>query len=762
MRLAIDGMSCASCVGRVQKALAATPGVASASVNLATEQAEVAFATDPDPAALLMAVKRAGYDARVLASGETDDVGETTRKAEREALGRRLSVAIGLTLPVFLVEMGSHLFPAFHRWIMATMGDWNWRIQFVLITALLAGPGRHFFRTGLSALLRGAPDMNALVAIGAGAAWAFSTVATFAPGALPAGTAHVYFEAAGVIVTLILLGRSLEARAKGQTGTAIRKLVGLQVKTAHVMRNGIATDVAIADVRVGDIVMVRPGERLPVDGEVVEGSSSIDQSAITGEPIPVRKRVGDAVVGGTINKAGSLTFRVTHIGRDTVLAGIVRMVQNAQGSRLPIEAMVDRVTAWFVPAVLVAALVTFAIWMLVGPAPALPLALVNAVAVLIIACPCAMGLATPTSITVAIGRAAGLGVLFRRGDVLQTLRDVTIVAFDKTGTLTVGRSTLTDLTVAPGFDENDVLTLAASVEARSEHATAGAVVAAAVDRHLALEPVVDFEVATGAGVSAICRGHRIDIGSARHMIARGVDTGNFATVAERLSRNGRSPLFFAIDGCGAAVGAIADEIKPTSAAAVAALKTLGLEVVMITGDNRQTAEAVGGWLGLARVVAEVLPAGKVDAIAAMKRDGGRVCFVGDGINDAPALATADVGIAIGTGTDIAIESADIVLMSGNLQGVVNAIALSKATMTNIHQNLFWAFAYNIVLIPIAAGALYGIDGPLLSPMLAAGAMAVSSLFVLGNALRLRRFKPTAAKPATASAQQRARQERSLA
>jgi Cu+-exporting ATPase len=744
IEFAIVGMTCASCVARIEKALKAVPGVTEVSVNLATERATVRIiAGTTEAAALERAVAAAGYGARqILPDAKKDrDRDRDGRKAEIRVLGRMLALAALLTLPVFGLEMGSHLVPAFHHWVMMTLGEWNWRLQFVLTTIVLFGPGLRFFKKGIPALLRGAPDMNALVALGSGAAWAYSLVATFLPDVLPAGTTNVYYEAAAVIVTLILLGRTLEARAKGRTSEAIKKLVGLQPKTARLVKNGVTIEVPLAEVRVGDMVMVRPGEKIAVDGEIVGGSSFVDESMMTGEPLPVAKGLGAEVVGGTINRTGSFSFRATKVGSATLLAQIIRMVEAAQGSKLPIQALVDKVTAWFVPAVIAAALLTFGAWLFLGPEPALSFALVNAVAVLIIACPCAMGLATPTSIMVGTGRAAELGVLFRKGEALQTLRDATVIALDKTGTLTEGRPELTDFVVTDGFVEADVLRLVGSVEARSEHPVAEAIVRAAERRGLVLADVADFEAVPGFGVGAVVEGRKLEIGADRLMTRLGLDISAFASAAARLADEGKTPLYAAIDGRLAAIIAVADPIKASTPAAIKALHALGLRVAMVTGDNRRTAEAIGRRIGIDEIVAEVLPDGKVDAVKRLGQHGARVAFVGDGINDAPALAAADVGIAIGTGTDIAIESADVVLMSGDLRGVANAIALSKATIRNIGQNLFWAFAYNIALIPVAAGVLYPFSGTLLSPMLAAGAMALSSVFVLTNALRLRRFQP---------------------
>lgn len=739
----VKGMTCASCVRRVEQAIAAVPGVSSANVNLATERASVTAVAGTDRAAIEAAVRKAGYEpSRVGTEEDAGDVRAEEKEREYARLKRDLAIAAILTLPVFAVEMGSHLVPEIHMFVMDTIGEGTSRVlQFVLVTAVLFGPGLRFFRKGVPALLRLAPDMNSLVVVGTSAAYAYSVVATFWPSVLPVGTANVYYEAASVIVTLILLGRLLEARAKGRTSEAIKRLVGLQPKTARVERQGRTVEIDLGAVLVGDRVEVRPGERVPVDGTVLSGASFVDESMITGEPVPVEKADGAFVIGGTINGNGSFTYRAEKVGADTMLAQIIKLVEAAQGGKLPIQAAVDRVTQWFVPAVMAAAAVTFLVWLLLGPDPALAFALVNAVAVLIIACPCAMGLATPTSIMVGTGRAAEIGVLFRKGEALQTLRDADVVALDKTGTLTEGRPELTDLVVANGFDRAEILGLVAAVEARSEHPIAAAIIAAA-DRE-GVERLVPegFEAIPGYGAKALVAGRTVAVGADRFMARLGFGVAAFASDAERLGREGKSPLYVALDGRLAAMVAVADPVKPSSAAAVRALHEMGLRVAMVTGDNQRTADAIAAQLGIDEVVAEVLAEGKVDAVKRLREGGRNVAFVGDGINDAPALAEADTGLAVGTGTDVAIESADVVLMSGNLMGVVNAIAISKATIDNIRQNLFWAFGYNVVLIPVAAGALYPFTGILLSPILAAGAMALSSVFVLGNALRLRLFKP---------------------
>ena len=738
----VEGMTCASCVRRVEKAIATVPGVVSANVNLATNQATVTALVGVKPGDLGAAIVKAGYEAHLPA--ETEATGWSREKARDEellSLRRDLIIATLLALPVVVVEMGGHLVPAFHHALMMRFGQQClFILSFVLTTLVLFGPGLRFFRKGIPALYRLSPDMNSLVVVGTGAAWAYSSFATFFPQFLPEGTAQVYFESAAVIVVLILFGRMMEARAKGRTGEAISKLMTLQARTARVERQGAFVEVAIESVAVGERVQLRPGERVPVDGEVTEGQSFVDESMISGEPLPVAKRQGATLTGGTVNGTGSLTFVVTRVGADTVLSQIIRMVEAAQGAKLPVQALVDRVTTWFVPAVMAVAVLTFGIWFVLGPEPQLSHALVNAVAVLIIACPCAMGLATPASIMTGTGRAAELGVLFRNGGALQDVRDIGIIALDKTGTLTEGHPVLTDMEIMPAGDRQSLLAKAAAVEERSEHPAAKAIVDAARTEGLMLPAVSNFEAEAGYGVTATVAGEQIAIGARRFMDKLDIDITPLADKAAALTEKARSPLYMAVNGKVAALLAIADPIKPTTPAAIRAFHAEGLKVVMISGDVTATAEAIGRELGIDEVVADVLPAGKVAAIERLKAGGARVGFVGDGINDAPALARADVGFAVGTGTDVAIESADVVLMGGDLKGVANAIALSRATMSNISGNLFWAFAYNVVLIPVAAGALYPWFGVTLSPMLGAGAMALSSVFVLGNALRLKRFR----------------------
>ena len=737
-RLSIDGMTCASCTGRVERALSEVPGVLSASVNLATQTASIrVLEGSVMPETLAGIVTETGYPAKPV-----DNETPTDHNSEIEPLRRNTLIAGALTLPVFLTEMGGHLYPPLHHAIMGSIGMQNfWVLQFLLITLVLVWPGRRFFRIGLPLLAKGSPDMNSLVALGTLAAWTYSTIATFAPALLPDGTRAVYFEAAGVIVTLILAGRWMEARAKGRTGAAIRHLIGLRPDTVLLSRDGDFVEVPLAEVAVGDVIMVRPGGRIAVDGVVTEGTSYVDESMITGEPVPVAKATDDAVTGGTINGRKPLTYRATAVGSNTVLARIIDMVQTAQGAKLPIQALADKVVRIFVPVVLGIAALTVLTWLIIGPQPALGHALVAGVAVLIIACPCAMGLATPTSIMVGTGRAAELGVLFRKGDALQRLDDAKVVAFDKTGTLTEGRPSLVDQFTAPGTDASEMLRLTAAVEQGSDHPVARAILSAAPGD---LPKVTDSETVPGYGLTATLDGQTLLVGSEDHLIRNGVDTAPLQDAIARFADKGQSLVCLARDGQAVAVFAIADQIKPSAKPAIDALHAAGLKVAMVSGDNPAAANAIARQLGIDHVTAGVRPDGKVDAIRALRDRFGTVAFVGDGINDAPALAEADIGLAIGTGTDVAIEAADIVLSSGRVSGVVNAVDVSKHTMRNIRQNLFWAFAYNTALIPVAAGVLYPAFGILLSPMLGAGAMALSSVFVLTNALRLRSIAPVQA------------------
>ena len=735
-------MSCASCVGRIERAITQLDGVQSVVVNLATGLATVeAEGGNPGLShAVVAAVAEAGFAAKP--DGEvSSESAEAEEEAARQGLWRSFVTAVLFTLPIVVFDMGSHFIPGLREWIEEDLGRAPFHlILFALASVVQFGPGLRFYRLGWRTLSHFAPDMNALVVLGTSAAYGYSVVATLMPGLLPEGSAHVYFEASAVIITLVLLGRLLEARARGRTTVAIKKLLGLQPRTARVIRSGKEFEISLETVQKGDLLRVRPGEKVPVDGIVEEGGSHVDESMITGEPIPVRKEAGAEVTGGTINGSGSFTFAATRVGAETVLAQIVEMVRAAQGSKLPIQAVVDRVTRWFVPVVVALAVLTFLIWLLWGPAPALTLALVNAVAVLIIACPCAMGLATPTSIMVGTGKGAELGILFRKGEALQILRDARIVALDKTGTLTEGRPTVTDVVSLNSFDEETLLHLAASAEQASEHPFARAILESAEKRSLVLAKPEGFESVAGKGIRCTVNGRRLEIGSMRYLESTGHAIESLDGDVSRISSQGKTPVAIGIDGHAAGVLAIADPIKPSTAEAVLALKKAGLRVVMITGDTGTTAQAVASQIGIDEVLAEIMPGAKADAVKRLQSDGSIVIFVGDGINDAPALAQADVGIAIGTGTDIAIESAQVVLMSGDLRKVPSALALSRATIRNIHQNLFWAFAYNAALIPVAAGALYPAFGILLSPVFAAAAMAASSICVVTNALRLRWFR----------------------
>ncbi|WP_338663393.1 heavy metal translocating P-type ATPase [Pararoseomonas sp. SCSIO 73927] len=726
--IGVAGMTCAGCARRVERHLAALPGVNAASVNFATHRATVRHAPGTvDRAALESAIRAAGYAPVAEAVPEESAGPAAPPGAEEEAgLRRDAAIAVALAAPLFMVEMGGHLVPALHHAVSGTA--WN-LAQLVLASAVVFGPGLRFQRTGWPALFRGAPEMNSLVALGTLAALAYSAVVVLAPGLVPEESRHVYFEASAVIVALVLLGRWLEARSRGRASAAIRRLLDLQPPVARVDRGGEEVEVPAAGLRAGDVMRLRPGERVPTDAVVLEGESHIDESMVTGESAPVRRGVGDAVVGGTVNGAGALRLRATAVGSGTVLARITRLVEEAQGGKLPIQALADRVTLWFVPAVIGVAALTFLGWLLLGGGVAQ--ALVAAVAVLIIACPCAMGLATPVAVMVGTGRGAELGVLFRRGAALQALQGVSVVAMDKTGTLTEGRPALTDFLPAPGFDEATLLPLIAAAESGSEHPVAAAIRAAAAERGLRVPVASNMRAVPGMGLRAEVEGQRVEVGADRFMASLGLDVSPFAAEAARLGGAGRSPVYAAVEGRLAAILAVADPVRATSPTAMSALRAMGLRLAMVSGDNRRTAEAIARPLGIGEVEAEVLPDGKVEAVRRLKGRGA-LAFVGDGINDAPALAAADVGIAIGTGTDVAIESADVVLMSGDPRGVATAIGLSRATLRNIRQNLFWAFAYNAVLIPVAMAGL-------LSPVLAAAAMGLSSVFVVGNALRLRGF-----------------------
>jgi len=738
--LAIKGMTCASCVARVEKVLTTLPGVDTATVNLTTEKARI---THPPgaigTAALVRAVEQAGFEAHEATSAGGD---AAAREAETAATRHKMMFAATFTLPLFLVAMLKFT-PGFEEPMMSLLPErgWMW-IEFLLATPVLFYAGQVFFKYGWAELSHLNPGMNSLVMLGASAAYFYSLLALLAPGIFPEGTATTYFEAAGVIITLILLGRYLEAVAKGRTSEAIKKLMQLQAKTARVLRDGRETEIPIEDVVAGDLVVVRPGERLAVDGVVTEGSSYVDEAMISGEPAPVEKGPGAEVTGGTVNKTGAFTMRATRIGADTVLSQIIRMVEEAQGSKPPIQKMADQIASVFVPLVMAAAALTFGVWLFFGPDPALSFAFVTSVSVLLIACPCAMGLATPTAIMVGTGKGAEMGVLFRKGTALEVLARIDTVVLDKTGTLTKGQPELTYFDVFTE-DRDETLRLVAAAETKSEHPIAEAIVRAAREKGLDLPAVGAFNAEPGYGIEADVEGRKVQVGADRYMERLGIDLGPVAGRAAELADQARTPLYAAIDGQLAAMIAVADALKGGSRDAIATLQGMDMETVMVTGDNERTARAIAAEVGIDRVLAEVLPDRKAEEIKRLQSQGRKVAFVGDGINDAPALAQADVGIAIGTGTDIAIEAGDVILMSGDLRGIVNARHLSRRTLATIRLNFFWAYAYNVALIPVAAGALYPWMGVLLSPMLAAGAMSFSSIFVVTNSLRLRRFQAPA-------------------
>jgi Cu+-exporting ATPase len=744
----VTGMTCASCVGQVERALDKVPGVLEASVNLANERATVEYlAGEVEPRELEKAVEDAGYG--VIREDEGSSGGDSHEREYRK-LRADFLLAAALTAVILigsLPHMVGFMLPIPTGWLNLGL--------LLLATPVQLWAGWRFYRGAWGALKHGQANMNTLVVIGTSAAYLYSAVATLAPGLFTAGRADVYFDTSALIITLILLGRLLEARAKGRTNEVIKKLAGLQARTARVVRGGEEVDVPVEDVVVGDVVIVRPGEKIPVDGRVLSGESAIDESMITGESIPVTKREGDEVIGATMNTSGSFRFEATKVGEDTALHQIMRMVEEAQGSKAPIQRLADRISAVFVPAVMGVAAMAFLVWLLFGPEPALTFALLNTVAVLIIACPCAMGLATPTSIMVGTGKGAESGVLIKGGEALEGAHKLDTVVLDKTGTLTRGTPELTDVVVENGISEEELLRLIASAERGSEHPLGEAIVRGAKDRGLALTEAEEFQAVSGGGIRASVEGRQILIGNGRFLAEAGVAEDGLVPRGEELALAGKTPVLVAVDGGPAGIVAVADTVKEESREAVHRLHALGLEVAMLTGDNRHTAEAIARELGMDRVVAEVRPEDKAAEVKRLQAEGKRVGMVGDGINDAPALAQADVGIAIGTGTDVAMEAADVTLISGDVRGVARAIGLSKATVRNIKQNLFWAFAYNVALIPVAAGVLYPLfsDGSVpeilrpvlgeygfLNPVLAAVAMALSSVTVVSNALRLRQVK----------------------
>ncbi|MEO8692208.1 MAG: heavy metal translocating P-type ATPase [Acidimicrobiales bacterium] len=739
--LVSDGVSCPTCVVNIESLLDEVPGVARVEVNQGAERVRVAY--DPDRvsvADMTTLVDSAGYRVRERpepGTASTEDSEAEARRVEVADLTRRFVISALLSAPVLFAVMVRDFFDP--SWLPAWASN-HW-LQLALVTPVMVWTGWPIHRTGWLTLRHRTADMNTLITVGTVAAFGYSLMVTVAPGLLPSDLRDVYFEAVGAIITLILLGRLLEARAKAGTGEAIRALIGLQARMARVVRDGAEVEIPIDEVVVGEVVVVRPGEKVPVDGEVIDGRSAVDESMVTGEPIPVTKAAGDSVIGATINQTGAFRMRATKVGRDTMLAQIIRLVESAQASKAPIQRLADLAASYFVPAVMFIAVATFTVWFVAGPSPAFTMALVAAVAVLIIACPCALGLATPLSIMVGTGKGAQSGILIRSAEALETAQRLDTIVLDKTGTITEGRPALTDVIPLAGFDEAELLRLVASAERSSEHPLAAAIVTGATDRGIKLVDPVGFDSVTGKGIRATVAGREILVGNPRLLADAGIDTTALAASVDQLSGEGKTAMVAAVDGHPAGVIAVADTLKAGSKAAVAGLRHLALEVVMITGDNRRTAAAIARQVGITRVLAEVLPEHKALEVRRLQEEGRVVGMVGDGINDAPALAQADIGLAIGTGTDVAIEAADITLISGALDGIVTAIALSRATMRNIRQNLFFAMIYNGVGIPLAAGILYPFVGWRLSPMIAAAAMAASSLSVVSNANRLRRWHP---------------------
>jgi len=744
--LRVIGMHCASCVATIERALSELPGVEKATVNLATEKARVQY--NPallSPSQMVTAIRDVGYDAWAEVSGAQAREQEKLLKIrEIQELTRKVLVSAVLGAIIFL---GS--FPQWFPFIPRILQS-PWTLFFLTLPVQFWA-GRQFLSGTVSSLRHRTADMNALIGIGTLSAFLYSSIVTFFPVLLPENMRVVYFDTAAVIIFFILLGRLLEAKAKSRTSATIQKLIGLQAKTARIIRDGQEVDVPIEEVKVGDIVMVRPGEKIPVDGVVVEGYSSVDESMVTGESIPVEKKAGDTVIGATVNKTGSFQFQATKVGSETLLAQIIQLVEEAQGSKAPIQRMADVVASYFVPAVILIAVTTFGVWYVWGPAPSLRYALVNFVSVLIIACPCALGLATPTSIMVGTGKGAENGILIRSAEALETAHKINAIILDKTGTLTKGQPSLTDIVALnsfEGMEEKEILRLAASAEKGSEHPLGEAIVRAAKERALPLSDAQEFEAIPGHGILARIQSHQVAVGNLKlfqllknQQRLEMSKENEFTSILETLSAEGKTPVLIAIDGKPAGIIAVADTLKPYSRETVTALHRLGIEVVMLTGDNRKAAEAIARQAGVERVLAEVLPGDKVEQVKQLQREGKIVAMVGDGINDAPALAQADIGIAIGSGTDVAMEASDITLVGEDLRNIVTAISLSRATIRNIRQNLFWAFIYNIIGIPIAAGVLYPFFGKLLNPMIAAFAMAFSSVSVVTNANLLRLFKP---------------------
>jgi len=728
-------MSCAACVRRVENALNDVPGVLNSTVNLTSERATVTVVPgSTDSEKLKLVVEDSGYEAEAVQE-ETKDWEKSSREKHYRQLFHKLVFSVIFTVTILLAS-----FSEMFSFLNVIPKNSLWLILFVLTTPVLIYAGKQFYVGAWKALKHRTTDMNTLIAIGTSAAFLYSLVATFFSNVLPENMRHVYYDTTAVIITLILFGRLLEAKAKGKTSEAIKKLMGLQPKTARVVREEIEIDIPIDQVQVGDLVIVRPGERIPVDGQVMSGNSVIDESMLTGESVPIQKVVGDEVFGATMNKTGSFQFRATKVGKATALAQIIKLVQDAQGTKAPIQRMADFVASIFVPVVIVMAVVSFLVWLVFGPQPSLIFALITFVTVLIIACPCALGLATPTSIMVGTGKGAENGILIKSAEALETAHKIDTIILDKTGTITLGKPTVTDIIPLNGFDKDDILSMAASVEQSSEHPLADAIVNSARGKKLKILKTENFNALPGNGVEAWVNGTSIFLGSVKLMQNRGIDARILEHHTIRLSNEGKTPVIVAFDNKAAGLIAVADPIKKDSKTAIQQLQGMGLEIVMISGDNRRTAEAIARKINITHVLAEVMPQNKADQIKKLQQQGKVVAMVGDGINDAPALAQADVGIAMGTGTDIAMEAGDITLIKGSLASVVTAIQLSKATMRNIKQNLFGSFIYNTLGIPIAAGVLYPFLGILLNPIFAAAAMAASSVTVVSNALRLRRIR----------------------
>ena len=748
-RLKVSGIYCAECVTKIEGALLSVPGVLDASMNAASNEVRVEYSPSiGDLGLLTTAIESVGpYTAARAAEASEPELDREAAETEKEyrSLMRKWWFGAAVGVPTMILSY-PWLFPILRDWFPrgSPQLSYLWYPMGGLSLAVLVYSGSQFFSGMWEGLKHRSANMHTLIAMGTGVAWIYSTIALLFPQLFPSAEfTEVYYDVTVVVTALVVLGLAMEIKAKGRTSEAIKKLIGLQPKTARVIREGKEIDIPVEEVLANDLVVVRPGEKIPVDGEVVEGQSAVDESMITGESMPVSKKAGDEVIGATINKTGAFRFRATRVGKDTALANIIRLVQDAQGSKVPIQRIVDRVSAYFTPSVMILAILGFVAWYNFGPSPALTFALIVAVTTLIIACPCALGMATPMSLTTGIGLGAQNGILIRSGDALQTAERLNAVILDKTGTITFGKPALTDVVLSPGQQEEEVVRLAASVERSSEHPLALAIVEAAQARRLPLSNVQAFEAIPGHGVAAGVDGRRILIGNLKLMTREGIALEGLEQKSQKLADEAKTPMYVALDGRAAGILAVADTVKEDSKAAIAVLQRMGLEVVMITGDNERTATAIGRQVGIDRVLAEVLPQDKALNVQRLQLEGKKVAMVGDGINDAPALAQADIGMAIGTGTDVAIEASDVTLIKGSLMGVVTAIQISRATMRNVYQNLVGAFIYNSAGLPIALGVLYPFLGILLSPLLAALAMSVSSVTVISNANRLKRWKPAA-------------------